>query len=352
MPVLPTFEPGGRPGEAAQSLVEGVNAGESWMSQAQNRQIQQQQAQDLHAEFLAKLPAIQAKSTADTVTAASSIALATRMQGLRAQAAIAAPTANNEFLDAMQLADPQYQFSELGRLQAKYAWMKNLPEYQPFLDAVDKSRGDAFHLVTANNLADATLERTQALVSGRQDIAETVAGSRQAVAETQAGARETAAEIAGKSRVDAATIRATAPKNYELETTMKLMQDAIDDGDAEGAAVYAARVAKLNHVHVTEDEIVAGAKPANTTVTPKARPKSSAPPAPVTFRVPNVNASGGAPAPKLYIAPQNPDEAPQLAPSVKTPEDVLHAYQQMVDDGVITSESAREALTKLGFRRK
>lgn len=344
MPVLPDFQPEGRPGEAADALVQGVNSGQSWMAQSQARQLQAQQAQDQHLEAIAKLPATQARARADIVTAGSSIALATRMQNLRTQAAATAPTANNEFLDAMQLADPAMQFQELGTLQAKYAWMKTVPEYQPFLDALDKARGDAFHLVTANNLAAATLERTNALVSGRQETAETNANTRLAVAETTAGSRETVADTAAKSRVDAATVRANAPKSYELETTMKLAQDAIDAGDAEGAAIYAARVAKLNHYHVTEDEMAAGAKPAAATPALK---KSPAPAKPTEFNVPNVT-----PKPKLYVPPAQPGATPTFSPSVKTPDDIIHAMQQMVDDGVVTPEQARETLQKLGFKKK
>jgi len=45
-------------------------------------------------------------------------------------------------------------------------------------------------------------------------------------------------------------------------------------------------------------------------------------------------------------------KTPALAPTVKTPTDILKAVQQMVDDGVLDAAAARETLTKLGFKKK
>jgi len=275
MPVLPDFMPEGTPGEAAQALAEGRNQGESWMSMEQNRQIQAQQAQDQHNQMVAQLPIYHAKAQADVVSANAAIGLATRMQQLRTQAGAVANDANNEFLSASQLADPEAKFQALGDLSAKYAWMSLLPEYKPFTDQINAQRGEAFHMVTANNLADATLQRTQALVGGREDIASQTNDTRLQVAQTQAGERAGAAEQMAASRIEAAKIRASAPKSYELETTMKLMQDAADSGDEEGAKIYAARVAKLNHIHQTQEELAAPPAAA-----PAPKPKA-APAAPI-----------------------------------------------------------------------
>jgi hypothetical protein len=345
MPVLPDFQPEGRPGEAAQALIEGRNAGESWMSMEQNRQIQAQQAQEEQAKFIAMLPAIHAKAQADVVTANATVGLATRMQQLRTQAGAVANDANNEFLDASQLSDPESKFQELGRIQAKYAWMGNLPEYKPFLDAVDKSRGDAFHMVTANNLADSLLQRTEALVGGRENIVEAQqAGATERTGMTVAG-RSEAANTSAQAKIEAEKVRANTPKSYEYETTMNLLQQAVDAGDEARIQRFSARLDKLDHIKMTADEIAAD-KAAPKAPLPKAG--SGTPRQPITFSVPNVTQA--APVEKLYLPPVAPGELPKFAPSVKTPQDVLHAMQQMVDDKVVTAEQARETLTKLGFK--
>lgn len=343
------FIPSMAPDQLGKDSIAAFQTGRSMMQRAQQFEQDQQLRQQQIIENQVLQPVHEATAKAAIVSAGSAIATATRQQQFRAQAALAAPQAQNEFLDATQLADWDAQQAELGRIQAKYAWLGNLPEYQGFLKTVDEARINA----VARQHADQAIEAHQTAVetAAQASIERTgiTAGSRENVAETQAGARVESADIAGKSRVDSATIRATAPKTYELETTMKLMQDAIDSGDTEGAAVYAARASKLNHIHVTQDEQAAGVKPVDTTVHPKAKP-ASAPVTPVQINVPNVTPVSAAP--KLYIPPANPGEAPKLAPNVKTPEDVLHAYQQMVDDGVLTPEQARDNLIKLGFKKK
>jgi hypothetical protein len=54
---------------------------------------------------------------------------------------------------------------------------------------------------------------------------------------------------------------------------------------------------------------------------------------------------------KLYIIDPASKKA-TLAPSVRTPNDVLAAFRQMEADGVADPETIRETLTKLGFKPK
>lgn len=266
MAVLPEFTPAGRPGEVADNFIQGRNATESWMTMAQQRRIREDQEQRTQDEFQAKMPVLHAQAQADVATAYASVQLATRMQQLRTQAGVLAPTANNEFLDAMQLADPASQFGALGGIQAKYAWMKNLPEYTPFLGAVDKARGDALQLATANNLAEATLQRTQMLTQGRvetanisadtrKDVATIAAGARTEAAATTAESRQNVANITAGARVNAAEIGAHSRENKAGKEISDLnqredmenaaAQEALDAGDTELAKFHLQRAAQF-----------------------------------------------------------------------------------------------------------
>lgn len=348
MPVLPEFMPEGRPGEAADSFIQGRNAGESWMSMQQERDIREQQAQQQRDMFIAQLPAIHAQAQANVVQANAAIALATRQQQLRAQAAIVAPEANNEFLDALQLADPQSQFNELGKLQAKYAWMSNVPEYKPFLDVLDKSRGDAFHLATANNLAEATLERTKMLVEGRTAGIEQTVQGRERVAEIGASARTQAATISGEARKTAAETAAESRIAVQAEKNSAAVgkagasladlqaredsenvaaQEALSANDQELANFHLARAAQFHDAAVKASTYT-----------------GSGPSEPAKKPTPIVK--------KLYVPPKQPGQIPTFSSAVKDPADVIKAMQQMVDDGHITADQARETLKRLGFKPK
>ena len=128
------------------------------------------------------------------------------------------------------------------------------------------------------------------------------------------------------------------------EVDVTLPELGKDAGDEARIRRFSDRLDKLDHIHMTAEEAATSA------ATPKAPlPKpSSGTRAPITFNVPNVTA----PAEKLYIPSATPGAIPQFAPSVKTPDDVMHAMQQMVDDGVVTPEQARETLKKLGFKSR
>jgi len=387
MPVLPEFMPEGRPGEAADNFAQGRTEGESWMTMEQNRQIAAQQEQerqqaaiDEHNKMIAMLPAIHAQAQANVVSANAQVALTTQQQQLIAKSAIVAPSAQNEFLDALQYADPQTQFDELGKLQAKYNWLKLNPQYQPMIDAIDKARGDAFHMLTANNLADATLQRTEALVGGRTDVASIQVQQRQQAAEAARQARITAAQIMAEgresaasmmagSRVQSATISAQSRTN-KLAGDLKSLQagqdaenqaaqEAIDNNDPELAKLHLRRAQEFQDA-ATKASTYAGNAPTEPQTAPppsakkKPAPVDNSPPAEVHFTPPEGLATSETKSsePKLYTPPSQPGQTPTFTPAVKTAPDVLKAMQQMVNDGVITPDQARETLKKLGFKPK
>lgn len=349
MPVLPEFMPEGRPGEAADNFAQGRTEGESWMSMEQNRRIQAEQAQQQKDMFIAHLPVIHAQAQAQVAQANASVALSTQQQQLMAKSGIVAPDAQNEFLDALQYADPQTQFDELGKIQAKYAWLKLNPQYAPMLEAIDKARGDAFHLVTANNLAEATFQRTEMLTQAkgvqateagnvRKDVAQTNADAKIQAAETYAGSRQGVAETNAGARVEAATISAHSRENKSSKELASLQasednenaaaQEASASGDDELAKFHLARAAQY-HDAAVKASTYAGNAPSEPAKAPPPTPKK-----------------------KLYTPPSTPGDTPTFTPSVKSPDDVLKAVQQMVNDGAITPDQARDTLKRLGFKPK
>jgi hypothetical protein len=178
--------------------------------------------------------------------------------------------------------------------------MKTLPEYQPFLDAIDKSRGDAFHLVTANNLAEASLERTKALVQGRIETtadtndtrkaiaetqadarvgaAETYAGSRRDVAATNAGARIQSAEISAHSRENKAG-KELADLNAREDEENRSAQAAMDAGDEQLELFHLRRAAQYRDA-ATKASNYAGEAPSKPNKKPDPVPPKQAPVAP------------------------------------------------------------------------
>jgi hypothetical protein len=174
--------------------------------------------------------------------------------------------------------------------------------------------------------------------ASRENVAGTSAGSRETVAKIGAESRETVAETGAGARVKTAEIGADASKDTRSArkslAKFKSLQSAaiLNDreaakataaGDADNAAIYRKHADEFRAK--AEAELAEAEAPEET-----------------------VKING----PKLYTPPENPGEVPSFSSEVKKPEDVLSAMQQMVDDGVITDEQARETLTKLGFKKK
>lgn len=163
MPVIPTFD--------NERGTDFIGEQESLMQRMQNRRIQAEQAQHEQDQFEAFKPVIQAEAQAKVAGAQAAVANATRMAQLRTQAASDSPNFNNEFLDAMQLADYEASADALQRLQAKVGYMSLLPEYKGFVDAVNNARVTAVNSAIVNKKLDEHLAATNAAVQGREDVA-------------------------------------------------------------------------------------------------------------------------------------------------------------------------------------
>src|SRR5690349_1255811 len=122
------FQPATAPGYITQSYNQGFDRSVSMMERAARfKQEQQLREQQIEAnKVLAPLHEAQAK--AQIVGAGAAIQNNVRLENLRTQAALASKPANDEYLEATQLADWNQQEVALGNLQAKYAWMGNIPE--------------------------------------------------------------------------------------------------------------------------------------------------------------------------------------------------------------------------------
>lgn len=360
--VVPEFQ---GEGSSSQAFDQGEQAGSSLMERVQRQQILAKQEQDRSQLDSILLPVKQAQATADIATAHAALGAATTMQNLRTQAAAVADQANKEFLDAQQITDWGDKADALSGLQAKYAWMAQLPQYKGFVNAINDARLQAHQ----SALLDLHLQN-------QLEVAKTNADARQEIAQTQADERLQAAGIFSNARVEAAKTAAGRPTaaqkdiNYYVDSVAsgdtdsanmmegilqkragmssveimnglgrvadreaRLAQQAQNAGDEAAFKDHTARAEALQQrINALSTKSEASAQPAS----PAGSPPATAMPAP----------NG-----KLYsVDPAT--NAPKFSPSVQTPRQILDATQQMVDDGVITADQARATLQRLGFKPK
>lgn len=328
----------------------------------QSQQMEQMRAEEIQKQQIL-LPVIKAKAQADQISAVSSIANATRIANFRGQAAAVSKPANDEFLDAMQLADWNEKASALAALQAKYQWMSLIPEYKGFVDTINDERLKAHGAAVADAKMEEQLTAAQIAADTRQSVAETLAGSRTAVAETSAGARRDVADTNAGARVTAAQLSAeghAASRETRLDIAKyKALQQSALDADRQAAKATDEDAAKLYRKHAeefraqAEKELAKPADPVKFNVpggdgvsSPSASPEDT------PAEEPAAPEDTQAEEPKLYTPPAEAGGTPTFTSAVKKPEDVLAAVQQMVNDGVITPDQARETLKKLGFKPK
>lgn len=345
-----TFQPATAPGEITRDYNAGFDRSVSMMQRAALfRQQQQLNQQQIDANRVLA-PLHEAEAKAKIVGAASAIAANTRIADLRTQAATAAPTAQDEYISATGLADWNEQETELGRMQAKYAWMGNVPEYKGFLDSIDKARSNAI----SRSLMDQKIEeahfRAQTAADARLEVAETNADSRESVANINAGARTDVASTNADARIQSTTI---AAGSRSASSTANREARATEDEykASQRAAVVADQNAAKASAAGNEEQAAAHRKQAEQ-FRQQAQAVHQKPAEPVKFTVPGLDGAPDKPAAKLYTPPAAPGGVPQFSPAVKTPEDILSAVQQMVNDGVIEPDQARETLKKLGFKPK
>ena len=354
-----TFQPAAPVGSGVESAYRGIEQADSMMQRASQLR-QQQQMEQLRQDQIEQekilMPVKVAQAKADIITAGASVALATRQQQIRQQAGAVANQANDEFLGALKLADWESQGAELAGLQAKYSWMGTLPEYKPFLEAVDKARANAINRALTDQTIEGHMEQARILSAGREKVAGITGDTRETVAQIAAGARTGSSEIAGKARVDAAQIaadtRASGHDATTARTEYKTLMTAADHADANAVKMEAqgnADEAKVYKNHAKE-------------LRDRAAQVIAKPPA-EAFRVPGVtdkpavekNAPTQEPVtqePKLYLPPEREGMIPDFSPEVKTDEDRYAAVTQMINDHMLTGAQAREYLISLGWTPK
>ncbi len=365
MPVLADYQQVQAPGANARAFL-GAYEGVSSLMERKQRLAMAQEQQDMERQkFEAFKPAIIAKAQADLTSAAASIANATRMEQLRGKAAASSADYNDRFQEYLTIPDDKGRSDTLGAFMGEISWLDNpaLPEYQGFAKAVREERAKAFTQATTNIKLDEHLQALSDAADARIEVAKIAAGAKTANAQTYSGSRERIAAINADTKLGVEDKKA-AKQGIQLadlqERASQAEQDAADaerDGNPKLAQSY--RVAAANfrdaiqHTTTFSGYAPTAPKPKSEdpTPSPKARPEDQFPK--ITFPGQKADSAQptAAPVAKLY-AVDPATKTPALSPSVKTPQDILKAVQQMVDDGVIDPATARETLTKLGFKKK
>jgi len=266
------------------------------------------------------------------------------------------PFARQEFNDLVAIKDPDLR-GDLAR-----QWIGNYSQLAGVKEISDEWN-QKLHLATQMNVdnlklkaLEAANERANASVSGRVAVANINAGARTEVAQTAAEARTTAAEtytgsrerIAGtvaQNRLDVEGMKGKNAAEKQGEVLRHLNNlaaeadqqaaDASAAGDEQSAEVHR-RVAASYRDAVQKNSTFSGSAPsAPAAKSPAPTPAASTPAAGV----------------KLYII-DPASKQPTFGPSVRTPNDVLRAMQQMVEDRVTDADTARATLTRLGFKPK
>lgn len=283
-----TFTPATAPGEITRDYNAGFDRSVSMMQRATafRQQTQLQQQQIAANEVLA--PLHEATAQAQIVGAGAAIANNTRIQQLRTQAALASKPAQDEYLAATQLSDWNEQELELGRIQAKYSWMGNVPEYKGFLQTIDTARSNALKRSLLDQQIEEAHFKAETAAQARQAAAETYAASRTDVANINADSREGVAQ----TNADAKVARASLPTQhvFELEKMKALRDQANESGDTASAAIFDGRIKKLNNIAQSSGSAIAAAlgdngTPAATPTAPVPAPAPSPAATPDKFKV-------------------------------------------------------------------
>lgn len=263
-----TFQPAEAPGADIADYNQGFNQASSMMQRKQAFDQQTQLSQQQIQANAVLAPLQEATARAHIVGAGASIQNNVILQQLRTQAAAVSPQANQEFLQANQIADWDQKEQALGDLQAKYSWMENVPEYKPFLESIDNSRSNALKRslmdqqiqeaqFRAQTAADARVTASEIGSAGRSDAANINASARTDAATTIAGGRTDVANINAASRQDVATTTAQgrynaaklkADRQFEIDSTIEKRDDYVRSGDTEHAQIMQDHLNKINAI--------------------------------------------------------------------------------------------------------
>jgi hypothetical protein len=295
MAVLAEFQPTQAPGANARGFLGAYGQMSSLMERKQRLAMDQENQDMERAKFQAFMPAIVAKQKADMISAAASIANATRMENLRAQAAEKSADYNDRFLNIMSIPDDKDRSDTLGAFMGEIAWLDNtaLPEYQGFARAVKDERAKSFTQAATNQKLDEVLERNAMLVAGRKEVAEVAAGAKSANAQTYTSSRERIAQLNADTRLsveDKRAARGAIGLEVMQQRAMEADQMAADaqrDGDTQLAQTFRQNAAAMRDA-IEKTTTFAGtgqSAPRTAAQDPKATPKT-------TFTLPPLTLGG------------------------------------------------------------
>lgn len=323
------FAPAAPVGHEVNAAISGIEEGQSMMQRAsairQSAQMEQIRQQEIEQRQIL-MPVLRAKAQADQISAVASIANNTRLEHLRGQAAAVSKPAQDEFLDAMQLADLNTKATELAGLQAKYQWMSLIPEYKGFIDTINDERMKAHGAALVDAHMEQQLAASDVAYQRAVEVANISAGARKEVAQTGADARVASSEIANAGRQTSAnTAKADRDARIDLAKYKSLQSAALLNdreaakaqtaGDADNAEIYRKHAEEFRAQ--AEKELAKPAEPVKFDV-PGARPEDTL----ATDEVAPEDTLAQEEAPKFYI-PAPSGEIPSFSAAVKKPEDVL-----------------------------
>lgn len=246
MPGLPEFMPAQSPSEASRVANETAmtrariaESRSSIMERAAQSQRAQQQLELEREKWDVMRPVLQAQAGANIAMAGAELANAKATQDARARMATAFPQAQREFELMSTLSyqpapvdadgnpkvddqgnpvegqrDWQGAFEGYQDLAAKYNWMSLVPEGRQFLDRVHEQAISAHQMVMADNLAQATMARTNVEQAGlnqreqmraqwHQSQIESAERTRKGIAQQEQSLKDPAAILQDATRFDA-----------------------------------------------------------------------------------------------------------------------------------------------------
>lgn len=327
MAVLPQFMPENaafsRTGDA---LLQGEQIGQSMMERKQRMQIAAAEEDRQKQEFIAKMPVIQAQAAVQITGAHAAINNAAMLERLHAKANAESAGYNNEFLDAMQLADWNARADALAALQPKISYLALFPEYKGFVDTVNNQRVQSHTSAIADVKLEEASYRADELLAGRKYVADVTAGAGVEKATIAAGAKLSAADIYTQSKERQAKIAADtklsvedkriAGQNEKQSTQIRSLTNAADaadeqaaeasfNGDEESAKIHRQTAANYRGAAAKMASYAGEPAPVAAATSRKPRPAASkaiqeAPPAAVSIDIPGSelppSGAGAAPA--------------------------------------------------------
>lgn len=312
-----TPPPDSQYGRSANLAFSGINEGLSLMERKQAMSLRQQQADQQKAEFIAKLPLIQAQTTLSQVNAAAAVKNATDITQWESEAAAQSVAANKEFIDAIQYnvaneegysagavedtpegAATQAEQSKydrqvtldtraqkLANLAVKYSYMKNLPQYAGFIDRVNKEAAQAHEASFLNLKLEEMQQRAKDSASAGIVKEQIKAGAKATSADTYTASRERIAQINNDTKLTMQDKAARIAQEKTGATLADLQSRAAEadqaaaeasaSGDEDAAAIHR-QVASSYRDEVQKQTTFAGQAPRDV---PKTSPKLAIGPA-------------------------------------------------------------------------